>query len=240
MRKELANIIKDRPELQGEELDNAINKKLEEMKKLSMEEKKQGYLPYRGNMLWAGIKTQKQFDKKRNEVLEDYKNGNFFIERLGRHREVDFPLTMTIVNLRREWIKEYDIKTAPEYMLIDAAFISYFHFIRLNEAINNNMASIEWNLFMLDVPSFVPKKDGVKFTTSNSRSLAENLAHRLTDVLQPVLEQYNRMLIKNLKALRDLRRGNILLNIGIIGQMNLGDKQINVGNDSGDDSKKEL
>ena len=54
------------------------------------------------------------------------------------------------------------------------------------------------------------------------------MAYRLSEVLQPALDQYNRMFIRNLKALRDLRRGNIQLNIGNIGQMNIGDKQINV------------
>ena len=58
--------------------------------------------------------------------------------------------------------------------------------------------------------------------------MAEELAHRLTEVLEPTLEQYNRMFIRNLKALRDLRRGNIQLNIGNVGQMNIGEQQINV------------
>lgn len=219
---------KEHPE-GGEKFKESFHNKVEEIKQRSIEEKKQGHLRYRGNMFWAGITTQEEFDKKYDEAFKDYRSGNFFLERIGRYREVDVSLSATLLVLRTQWIKEYDIKSAPEFMLLDMALTSYFHFIRLNEAINNIMSSIEWSYFALDAPKFETNYYGDPLGSEKDRiAVAEKLAYRLQEILQPITEQYNRMFIRNLKALRDLRRGNILLNFGNIGQMNIGEKQINV------------
>ena len=64
------------------------------------------------------------------------------------------------------------------------------------------------------------------------KAKAERLAYKLQEILQPTLDQYNRMLIRNIKAIRDLKRGNILLNISNVNQMNIGEKQVNLGKNS--------
>ena len=142
----------------------------------------------------------------------------------------DAPLTMVLSYQRQEWIKEYGIKTIPELILLDMALVGYFHFLRLNEDINNIMSSVEWDFFVLDAPKFESKDwwGRKPYGVKSDKAVAEELAYRLKEVLQPVLDQYNRSFIRNLKALRDLRRGNILLNIGNVGQMNIGNKQINI------------
>ena len=96
--------------------------------------------------------------------------------------------------------------------------------------VNNIMSSIEWDFFALDPPKFELRDEWGKrpYGQRTDKGVAEEMAHRLNEVLQPLLDQYNRSFIRNLKALRDLKRGNILLNIGNVGQMNIGDKQINV------------
>ena len=200
----------------SEEFNVEFSKQVEELHKKSEEGRNLSSLQYRGNMFWAGIKTQEDFDKLRHESAEDYRNGGFFLSRIGRYRAVDPLLTGTLLNLRETWIREYEVTTIPEFILVDMALASYFHFLRLNEAVNNLMASMEWGVFVSDFlhPS-------VTETTQ-----------RLIQVLGPVLEQYNRMFIRNLKAMRDLKRGNIQLNIGNIGQMNIADQQINVEKDS--------
>lgn len=216
----------------GEKFEESFEKQVKEIKERSELEKKQSSLLYRGNMFWAGIETQEQFDQKQFEAIEDYKSGNFFLERIGRFREVDAPLTMVLMYQRNQWIEEYEIKTIPELILLDMALVSYFHFLRLNEAVNNIMSSIEWDFFALEAPKFKEKYGWERVGGKTNKALAEELAYRLKEVLQPVLDQYDRSFIRNLKALRDLRRGNILLNIGNVGQMNIGDKQINVDRNS--------
>lgn len=214
----------------GKEFTDAVDMRIEEIRKQSELEKKRGSMIYRNNLFYAGITSQEEFDKKYRETVEDYLSGNFFLERIGRYREVDAPLSIMLVNLRAQCVEEYDIKTAPEFMLLDMALTSYFHFIRLNESVNNIMGSIEWDFFALDAPSFASRDEWGRrpYGKRSDKSVAEEMAHRLSEVLQPLLDQYNRMFIRNLKAIRDLKRGNILLNIGSVGQMNIGDKQINV------------
>lgn len=212
------------------DINEAHEKRIQKLQEESLVEKKNGALVYRGDLKWAGTTTQEEFDLKKNKVIQDYRTGQFFLERIGRYRNLDEPLTLIPLYLRREWIREYDIKTTPEFLLLDMALISYFHFMRLNEAINNIMANIEWDFFVLDTPRF---SDNEK----ESKIIAEGSAHKMKEILQPALDQYNRMFIKNLKALRDLRRGNILLNIGNVGQVNIADKQINL--EGGADLSKE-
>ncbi len=226
------------PRLSPKEHDNALSKKIEAIKQNSIKEKKGGSLRYKSSMEWSGILDQAGLDKKLQEAAEGYRNGNFFLERIGRYRDVDTELTMTVMHLRNDWIEQYDIKTAPEFMLLDAAMMSYFHFIRLNEVINNITADLEWDIFALDVPEFHRTRFGIN-GEKRDKAISEELARRLHEVLQPVLDQYNRMLIRNMKALRDWKRTSIQLNIGSISQMNIGDKQINVDN-GGNDNKKEL
>ena len=217
----------------GKEFTDAYEKRAAEVKKRSIQEKKQGSLIYRGSMFWADITSQEDFDKKCREAVEDYRSGNFFLERIGRYREIDVPLTTVLINLRAQWIQEYEIQTAPEFMLLDMAITSYYHFLRLNEAVNNIMANLEWDYFAQDVPTILRDRYGDPLNDKRGNRLAvEESAHRLVEILQPVLDQYNRMFMRNLKALRDLRRGNILLNIGNVGQVNIGDKQINVEKNS--------
>lgn len=223
-----------------EERETIIDKKIAVIKQRSIQEKRKGSLQFKRSMEWSGIFDQAGLEKKIKEADEEYRNGNFFLERIGRYRDVDTELTMTVLSQRNEWIMQYDIKTVPEFILLDMAMVSYFHFTRLNQAINNIMASIEWDIFALDAPAFDRTRFGIRFGEKRDRAISEELARRLQEVLEPILERYNRMYIRNVKALRDLRRGNIQLNIGNVGQMNIGDKQINVGNNSGDNNKKEL
>lgn len=214
----------------GKKLSDAMDKRIAEIKQRSIQEKKQGELQYRSVLSWVDITNQEELDNACRNAAEEYRNGNFFMERIGRYQAVDFPLVATLLNLRNQWIEEYEIKTAPEFILLDMALVSYWHFLRLNEAVGNIMASIEWDVFALDAPSFEVRDVWGKrpFGARSDKGVAEALAHRLNEVLQPVLDQFNRMFIRNLKAIRDLKRGNIQLNIGNVGQMNIGDGQINV------------
>jgi hypothetical protein len=211
--------------------DVAFMNRVAEIKKKSVLERKAGSLEYRSTLEWAGLDNQADFDTARANALKSYYNGTFFMERLGRYKSVDLELTAVVLGLREQWIKEYQLATVPEFMILDLAMTSYFHFLRLNEAVNNIMASIEWEYFALDAPPFVRDH---RADEKDNRLLAEQLAHRLQEVLEPTLDRYNRSFIRNLKALRDLRRSNVMLNIGRVEQVNFGSGQINEGKNTKD------
>lgn len=233
----MAQEIEDKGKIQGkskEEIRKDINRGIEELKKKSLEEKKKGYLGYKGKLEWAGIGSQEEWDKFKQEALEGYVKGRFFVERIGRYKEVDPTLAATLLNMRQAWIKEYDIKTVPEFILMDMALASYYHYLRINTEIGDLEGSIEWSYFILDAPTkTTTRKEGNvrTFQTTEereSRARLEDLVDRLKENLLPFLDRFNRMFIRNLKALRDLKRTNIQLNIGQVGQLNIAENQINV------------
>jgi len=217
----MAQKIEDKGKIQGksrEEIREDIDKGIEELKKKSLEEKKKGYIGYRGELEWAAIESQEDWDKFKQEALEGYVEGRFFVKRIGRCRDLDPTLAATLLNIRQAWIKEY----------------GYFHYLRINTEIGDLEGSIEWSYFMLDAPTKTTtrKEDNKRtfYTTEKmeSRARLEDTVDRLKENLLPFLDRFNRMFIRNLKALRDLKRANIQLNIGQVGQLNIGEKQINV------------
>src|ERR1035438_10263950 len=109
-----------------------------DIKQKSIIEKKACSLLYRSSMEWAGLNSQADLDKMYADAMDKYRNGEFFMDRIGRIREVDMSLSLTVIGLRSQWIAEADIKTAQEFMLLDTAFVSYFNYMRLN-ALNNNL-----------------------------------------------------------------------------------------------------
>lgn len=233
-----AQEIEDKGKIQGkskEEIRKDIDKGIEELKKKSLEEKKKGYIGYKRELEWAGIRSQEDWDKFKQKTSEDYVNGRFFMERIGRYREVDPTLAATLLNMRQAWIKEYDIKTVPEFVLLDMAMVSCYHYLRINTEIGDLEGSIEWSYFIQDAPTkTTTRKEGNErtfYTTEKmeNRARLEDLVDRLKENLLPLLDRFNRMFIRNQKALRDLKRTNIQLNIGQVGQLNIAEKQINVG-----------
>jgi hypothetical protein len=212
----------------GGELKAAMETRIAEIKQRSIVEKKQGCPQYRAELAWVGIANQEELDKKYLATIESYRNGSFFLERIGRYKEVDPALAWVLTDLRNNWIQEYEVKTAPEFMLVDMALTAYFHFMRMNEAINNILANIEWDQFALEVPQF-HRKNGDRITDQReNKAIAEGLAHKLAEIMEPSLDKHQRMFTRSLKAMRDLKRGNVMLNIGNVGQVNFGNNQINV------------
>lgn len=231
VRKALADAKKEGKswEKNSKELDEVVKKAQEGVEKKSIEEHKKGSLSYRKRIeieFW-NIHSKEEWDWFKKEAKEDYKSGKFFMERIGRIRDIDTKLAMVLVNLREGFIRQEKIKTAPEYMLLDMAMLSYFHAVRLNELIGSFEGSIEWDYFEREAPG---KGGYIKGQWKTEAYLIEQLVSRITEELLPKLDLFNRMLIRNLKAIRDHKRINAQLNIESVGQLNIGEQQINTAN----------
>ncbi len=189
------------------------------LREKALQEKKACCLHYRGALEWGQIHTREDWEKLLAESRRGYMDGQFFLERIGRRGDVDHQLVATLLELRQSWITEYQIETAPEFLLVDMALVSYFHFIRLNEAVNNLEFLIEREFFQLGEPT-------VKYDGMIPRGWkVEDYAKQFQVEMLPQLDRLNRMFLRNLKALRELRRANIEL---YIGQVNIGRKQVNL------------
>lgn len=183
---------------------------------------------------WANIHTQKDWDNIVRKSQEKLQSGAFLAERLGYIKESDPELVAVLLLLRTSWVEEYQIQTAPEFILIDMSIINYYHFLRLNELAGNAAALIETGFFLGEAPSLYWKKESGKIM--DKLEAEEHIRNAAQKVL-PLIDEYQRMFIRSLKALRDLKRTNLILNIN---QMNIGEKQINIKKDMENQGKKGL
>lgn len=161
-----------------------------------------------------------------DDSIKDYVSGKFFLTHLGLWFEVAPTLAATVFELRREWIREYDIKTVPEMLLLDMALLGYFHAVRLNKQLGDMEALIDHNLFAFDPPT-PAIKERANGMVVDGLVVEERLRALQTNTL-PIIERFNSMFIRNLRALRDLKQAPIRVHVEQAGQVNVGRQQVNV------------
>ncbi|MBI1744467.1 hypothetical protein HYR54_15575 [Candidatus Acetothermia bacterium] len=198
---------------------------------LAIHRKRACELRYRGELEWGKIRTPEDWEKLLAQSRCDYEDGRFFLQRIGRMADVDPVLVATLLELRQAWITDYQIETAPEFLLVDMALCSHFHFLRFNELMSNLEMQVEWELFGLDQPKLRYDESG----TIPKELRVEHYAARLQTELLPQLDRLNRMFLRSLKALRDLKRANVELHIG---QVNIGEKQVNIAGHARQEQKE--
>lgn len=173
---------------------------------------------------WANIKTQDEWNEAKKSSLKDYFSGSFLVESIGGAKNNRPALVAVLLQLRLGWIEEYELTTIPELIVLDFALLSYYHYLRVNDVIGN----LEW---VVNLEFFEQENPKVKYDKhySPKEFSSEEHVKKMTDALLPSLDRFNKMFLRNLKALRDLKRSNMVLNIGNVNQLNIGEKQINIG-----------
>ena len=180
---------------------------------------------------WRGVRTEEQWAATLQQAPEAIRSGEFLLERLGGFRYLDPGLMAVLLAFREQLICDHGAKTAAEVMLVDSALISYYHTIRISGWIGDIAAQLEGELF---------GEDGLnaRFAKRHGRAQiqgleAEALVGRIADTLMPLLDRSNRMLIRNLKALRALQDGAApSVSIGSAGQVNVAAQQVNAATES--------
>jgi len=114
--------------------------------------------------------------------------------------------------------------------VVDMAVISFYHSIRINEWLGNIATILEAELFGLES---LTTKLGKRHGRGAGRTLgleADDLVRRLGEQLMPLLDRSNKMMLRNLAALRSIREKPApSVNIGNAGQVNLSSEpQVNV------------
>ncbi len=175
---------------------------------------------------WPLVRTGDQWQETVRQAAEDLDCGGFLIDRLGAERYLDPDLMATLLVLRRRLIDEHQATTAAELMLIDSAVLSYFHTIRINGWIGDLSAQIEAEFFRKE--SLSAKQKGYYGTDSVRGLRVEDLVGQLVERLMPLPDRSNRMMIRNLKALRAMREPTATsVTIGSAGQVNVAAQQAN-------------
>lgn len=200
-----------------------VEDKVDSLEERAHELHKRGSMRHLADIGWAKITSKERWEQASSKALEKYLQGTFFIERLGRGRETDPEFMATLLHLREQWIKDYALETIPELLLLDCALVSYYHFVRTNSVIGNLEAITEDEFFFRESPRL--KWEG---QSQIDGFWVDKHVDALVERFQPMLDRFNRMFIRNLKAIRDLKRSNQILNIGSVEQVNIGEKQVNV------------
>jgi hypothetical protein len=184
---------------------------------------------------WGLIEDREGWQETVRKAADDLESGGFLIERLGAERHLDPELIATLLVLRRRLIDEHGAATAAELMLIDVAVLGYFHTLRINGWVGNLAMLVEAEFFRKESLS-------ARFQDRYGRGherigglRVEDHVQRLGEQLLPLLDRCNRLMLRNLKALRAMRGGPVpSVSIGSAGQVNVAaGPQVNVAEASG-------
>jgi hypothetical protein len=139
------------------------------------------------------------------ESREAYESGAFLLERLGAERYLEPKLMANILALRQRLLGEWAITTAAETMLVDLALLSYAHALRVQGWSEDLALRIEHEFFGDDAFTEMAQKGHRRA----DRFAVEDRVRRLSEQLMPLFDRANRMLIRNLKAIKELRQGQV-------------------------------
>ena len=191
---------------------------------------------YRAMDGWGGIGASEDWERAVAKAKEDYAGGVFLIEQLGAERHLDPTLMAVLLVLLRRLIDEHGATTAAELMLIDLAVISYYHTLRINGWVGNFAALIEHEFFDKEGPSAKFEKRYGRGSREIRGLRVEDHVHRIGEQLLPLLDRCNRMMLRNLKALKALRDGPApSVSIGSAGQVNVAMNQANTMRDDAEE-----
>ncbi len=125
--------------------------------------------------------------------------GPLAAENQGNRDEGEHTFLVVLRPLRERLIKEYEIKTAAEFMLLDALVLSYHQYIRASSTLHSYTAY------------------GKSYDYETLVRYAQTYMIRANDTF-----------LRNLEALRQLKAAPFTIKIEQVGQVNFGDKQVNL------------
>src|SRR5713226_6497640 len=160
---------------------------------------------YRAMEGWKGVRGEEDWLEVCADSREHYESGGFFLERLGAERYLDPQLMATLLSLRQRLIAECGITTATEMMLLDLALLGYYHTLRVHGWIGDLALHIEHQFFGQDALA----ENGQRPGRRRGRFSVEEDVRRLSEQLMPLLDRSNRMVIRNLKAIKELRQARV-------------------------------
>jgi len=178
---------------------------------------------------WANVTTQEEWQAAVVQADEDYECGQFLLDRLGAERYLDPPLMAVLLTLRRRLVEEHGAQTAAELMMVDMAVLSFYHGLRVTGWIGDLSQWLEAEFFRKGSLGVRTHETGEGKRGVKVRGLTvEEVVERLADRLMPLLDRSNKMMLRNLQALREYRRPPTpSLSIGQAGQVNVAAVQTN-------------
>jgi len=165
-----------------------------------------------------------------DKTVEEWHSGELFITMLGGRRYLDPPHTALMYHLWHHFVGTYRPVGPAEYLAIAMALFAFHHLVRVNEFVGNMATRLEFQFFDTGpLQVRLTERDGMPKRAGQAAQVAahEALEQFGRDAL-PLMDRLNRMVIRNLKALRDLKAAPLALSVHNYGQLNVGQAQTNV------------
>ena len=169
----------------------------------------------------SALQTQEDWERATELLHEDYRSGQFLLDTLGADRYVETRISMTILLIRKKMIEDLQIESAAEFMLMDAALMANYNGIKLQRMFGDLATQVERELFHDDSLS-VNLKEGGNLEVANFK--VEAMLNRASDKLMSLIDRTNKMMIRNIKAIRDLKAGTLSIRAA---QVNIAQQQVN-------------
>ncbi len=174
----------------------------------------------RTHSAWSAIKTQEDWERAYELAERDYRSGAFLIEQLGAERYVEPSVVIAIQVIRENLIEDLDIRNAAEFMIMDMALIAYYNTLKAQRMLGDLAIQIERELFRGESLSANMKNQG--WVVDDFK--VEAMLDRASDKLLAQIDRANQMLLRNLKALQDLKKGSLIIRTD---QINIAQQQVN-------------
>jgi hypothetical protein len=209
----------DRAELEAA-WENDVTVRTEEFEQL----RRDAQSVFRAMEGWQRVRTQEEWQRVVEAAVPDHRSGRFLLERLGAERHLDPRLMATLWTLRRDLLEEAGATTAAEAMLADLTILGYYHALRIQGWIGSLALRVEHELFGQESPTASFNRE---YGRANGLVVEEELK-RLGEHLLPLLDRANRMTLRNLKAMQELRRRPAAsVSIERAAQVNVAAQQVN-------------
>ncbi len=167
------------------------------------------------------IRTKEDWERAYELAESDYFDGAFLIESLGGERHLEPSVVFTLQVLRENLIKELEIDSAAEFMLMDMALIAYYNTLRAQRMLGDLATLIDREFFRGESLSVNLNKKDPQIVDDFK---VEEMLNRASDKLQLLIDRANQMMIRNLKALQDFKRGSLTIRTD---QINIAQNQVN-------------
>jgi hypothetical protein len=193
-----------------------------------IERGKRLYAAMRG---WDKVTSQEDWLRISDEAAEDWASGKALIEMMGGARYLDPPRMALLYHLWHHFVYAYQPDGPAEYLCIAMALIGFNQLVRVNEVVGTLAARLEFQLFDTDQPLRVTlvEPDGRSRAANRYEYVAgQEAVDRLGREALPLLDRCNRMVLRNLKALRELKASPISMTVQNFGQLNVGQQQTNL------------
>ncbi len=174
---------------------------------------------------WDQLETQEQWQQLRDQTAEDWQNGTQLLTMLGGVRYVEPGRAALCLLLWQQFIEQYQAQAPAQYMAVAMAVLSFDHFLRLNGIVHNIEARLESEFFGLG--GLHTDRNPHPAQRGSGGLVASEVVEQLGQELLPLLDRLNRLVLRNLRALKELTGTPLAVTVANYGQLNVGQTQTN-------------